>query len=268
MVSQREGHTSGVRDLFFQTHLSNCRAAAGGSEFPFCERLFSKVLPVTHANRRCHIFLESFSWLACFGTLLSSYRKKNIEQTTLQTRNIAACLGRQDIPDRTEEIVAVSFPELLFRAPTKNRALSPQSWEGEGGPWMKGRAGTMVNHRVKHAARGWGQAARHHRERKGSPAQRHCFSSNGKLPLAVRAHAYIHQQGLADQITAWTAWKHSHCVTAVVSPFSQQFICPTEFHCHGSDMYKIQNFSLFFIAVTCNESWCNSKILQYAVISI
>ncbi len=76
----------------------------------------------------------------------------------------------------------VSLPELLFRAPTKNRALSPQSWEGAGGPWMKGRAGTMVNHRVKHAARGRGQAARHHRERKGLPAQRHCFSSNGKLP--------------------------------------------------------------------------------------
>lgn len=74
MVSQKEGHTSGVRDLFFQTHLSNCRAAAGGSEFPFCERLFSKVLPGTHANR-CHIFPGHFSRLACFFLVLNEKKK-------------------------------------------------------------------------------------------------------------------------------------------------------------------------------------------------
>ncbi len=95
MVSQREGHTSVVRDLFFQTHASNCRAAAGGSEFPFCGRLFSKVHTVTHANQRCQIFRGHFSWLACFGTLFSLYRKRKIvEQTTAQTGNIAVRLGR------------------------------------------------------------------------------------------------------------------------------------------------------------------------------
>lgn len=27
-------------------------------------------------------------------------------------------------------------------------SLSFRSWEGEGGPWIKGRAGTVVNHRL------------------------------------------------------------------------------------------------------------------------
>lgn len=58
---------------------------------------------------------------------------------------------------------------MKLRVATKNRAVIPQSPQGEGGRCMKGKAGMMVNHRARHAARGWGQAAQHHRGRKGLP---------------------------------------------------------------------------------------------------
>lgn len=51
MVSQREGHTPGVRDLFFQTPLSNAELQLVVQHSLFVKDLFSKVLHVTHANR-------------------------------------------------------------------------------------------------------------------------------------------------------------------------------------------------------------------------
>lgn len=170
---------------------------------------------------RCHTFLGHFSWLTCFGAVFKGRKKRSIEQTTLQTGNIAACLGSLD---RTEAAVDVSLPALQFGAPTQNRARSPRSWQGEGGPWVKGRAGIMVNHRVKHAAWGWGQAARHHRERKGLSAQRHCFISNGSLPQQWEPMHISTRRGWLTRLHP-QPHRDTVCVTAVVSQFSQQFIC-------------------------------------------
>lgn len=49
----------------------------------------------------------------------------------------------------------------------------------------------MVNHSLKHAARGWGQAARHHsREQAAAPVE-----------TVVRSHQCIHKEGLVGCIT-------------------------------------------------------------------
>lgn len=150
MVSQREGHTSGVHDLFFRTHLSNAELQLVVQSSLFVKDCFQKSsLSLMQVG-------VTFSWGISLGSpaLALFFSLKEKKNRTLQTGNRAARLGGQDIPDRTEAVVVESLPELWFRAPTKNGALSPQSWEGEGGPWIKGRAGTMVNHRVKHAASG------------------------------------------------------------------------------------------------------------------
>lgn len=84
MVSPREGHTSGVRDLFFRTHLSNAAVQLVVQSSLLVEETFSLSLmhiPVT------------FSWGISLG-----FPGKETRKNMLQTQNTAARLGRQDIP--------------------------------------------------------------------------------------------------------------------------------------------------------------------------
>lgn len=86
----------------------------------------------------------TFSWGISLGSpalvLFFSFKeKKNIEQTTFQTGNIAACLGRQGILDSTEaEVVVAAVSELRFRTPTENGALKPSELGGRGRPLDEG----------------------------------------------------------------------------------------------------------------------------------
>lgn len=61
----------------------------------------------------------------------------------------------------------------------------------------------MVNHSLKHAARGWGQAARHHRLARAAPS----------VKRAVRSHECIHKEGLLGYITPSAAQRQfSHYI--------------------------------------------------------
>lgn len=172
------------------------RAAAGGSEMPFC---FQKSpLSLMYVS-------IAFSWGISLGLPgILSVLKKRGENKTRCTQGTRYTSGRAVHSWHDWCSKVVFFSELWFRAPTKNWALRPQIWEGAGGPWMKGRARAMVNHRVKHTTRGWGQAARHHRERKDSPCT--------MLLLPHQSEpTHMHVEGLTDQITPSIAWKHSVC---------------------------------------------------------
>lgn len=143
MVSQREGHTSGVCDLFFQTPLSNCRVQLVIQSSLFLKDCFQKR---SLSLMQIGVTLSRGISLTFFLRCLSLFKEKN-EMNNFANRE-HSWKGKTFLTGLKQQW---SLPELQFRAPTKTRALNPQSWQGEGGPWMKGRAGIMVNHRVKHA---------------------------------------------------------------------------------------------------------------------
>lgn len=147
-------------------------------------------------------------------TLFFSFlkRKKKKKRRFLNKQN---CKQEIYLPVRKGETFLTGLQQqwmslslLQFRAHSKNKAQSPRSWQGEGGPWMTRRAGIMVNHRVRHAAWGWGQAAQHHRENKGSARTTSLFYFKWQPSLAVRTHACIHEEGSAHQITPSTVERH------------------------------------------------------------
>lgn len=107
-------------------------------------------------------------------------------------------------------------------------------------------------------------------------ARRHDITGREKacphnITVAVQMASFPGSESL--HISTRRAWltklhpqqhENTVCVTAVVSPFSQQFICPAECHCHGSHMNKIHPQSLFFSVITASDSCCNSRMLRHA----
>lgn len=159
-----------------------------------------------------------------------------MKQTNFQGNGKHSCMPRKGKTFLTRRRQQWSLPELHFRAPSKETASNRQSWQGEGGPGMKGRAGIMVNLRVKHATRGWGQAAQHHKEeKKGLPEQHHFFILNGNrlqqcepMRISMRRVWLTRLHPQQHRVTV--------LVTAVVSQFSQQFMCSAECHCLSWEM--------------------------------
>lgn len=148
MVSQMEGHTSGVCDLFSQTPLLNCRVQL---VVPlFVKNCFQKC-SLSLMQIGVTLFLFSLSLLFCLSCCCFFFKMK---QTTFQGNGKHSCMPRKGKTFLTRRRQQWSLPELHFRAPSKETASNRQSWQGEGGPGMKGRAGIMVNLRVKHATRG------------------------------------------------------------------------------------------------------------------
>ena len=98
MVSEREGHTTGVRDLFFQTHLSNAELQLVLQTSLFVKDCFQKSsLSLMHI---CVTFSSGISLgspaLAPFFTFRENkYRTKNIAKHVWES---------EGIPVRTEAV--------------------------------------------------------------------------------------------------------------------------------------------------------------------
>lgn len=131
---------------------------------------------------------------------------------------------------------------------TKNRAVIPQSPQGAGGRWMKGKAGMMVNQSEACCSR----------LRPGSTA------SQGEKRLAHQ-HCHFIWQWQAMHVSTKRVWlpilhPPQSCVTAVLSQSSSA----VHLHCHGSEVNKIQPLNLFVWFIACSVSRWSSWLLQHA----
>lgn len=139
------------------------QSAAASSDFPcFVKDWFQKVVPAAHANPH-RTFLGAF--LSAHLHDCSIFKKREKSSANSIANREHSCMFFSPATGLKQQQCV-----YLWELPLKNWAQSPRSWQWEGRPWMKKRAGIMVNHRVKPAAPGWGSAAWHHRERKGSTA--------------------------------------------------------------------------------------------------
>lgn len=138
MVSEREGHTSGVRDLFFQAHLSNSELQLVVQRFLLVKECFQKSsLSLMHIS-------VTFSWGISLGLpdIISVIKKKRTKHVANREHSYTSGEAVHSWHDWCSKVVF--FSELWFRAPTKTefwvlrsgREREAPGWRGGLRQWL------------------------------------------------------------------------------------------------------------------------------------
>lgn len=196
MVSPREGHASGVPDLFFQTRLSNADLVVQSS-------LFVKDCFQTSSSSLMHIGV-TFPWGISLGTpaveLCHSFKEKKKRKNYCKHETSKTFLTGQKW--HPSALVQASHEKLSFKPFRAGREREAPGWKGGLGQWLT----TEWSMALKAEARRHKITGR----KKGSPAQHHCFSSNDKLPQQSQS-AYIHEDGFGWPNYTLNSMEHSLC---------------------------------------------------------